>query len=57
MKKLETKLEKVLERLLFGDCARGEKLRKPTLHTTNPDYFISYNAWCQRYNVSKMYVK
>lgn len=54
MKRVEKKVEKIIQKLIFGDPIKGEPLKKPTFHTYYPTDRPKENEWYREFKVSTM---
>lgn len=54
MKRVEQKVEKILQKIIFGDPIKGEPLSKPTFHTYYPPNRPKENEWYKEFKVSTM---
>jgi hypothetical protein len=50
-------IRKTLFRFLFGERAKPVEPFYPGVKTTYPDKQPSYNVWCIKLNVSRLYTK
>ena len=48
-------MKQLLQDLIFGQRAKGEKLSKPTLRTTNVTNRPSENDWAREFKVGNRY--